>query len=129
VFEVDPNTVLAWLVEAAEQLRAFSRYCLCDLHINRVQLDELDAVLRAVKDGALRADAAIQRLERSPHWVWTAMAPDSKWLLAIAVGPRTLAMAQGIGHQVVRVLAPDCLPLFLTHFPPECRRAFSAILR
>src|SRR4030095_3463936 len=26
VFEVDPNTVLQWLVEAAEQLRAFSRH-------------------------------------------------------------------------------------------------------
>ena len=25
VFEVDPNTVLQWLVEAAEQLQAFSR--------------------------------------------------------------------------------------------------------
>jgi IS1 family transposase len=114
VFEVDPNTVLGWLVEAAEQLGAFSRYFLCDLHINQVQLDELYAVLRAVKDGALRADKAIQRLERSQHWVWTAMEPESKLLLAIAVGPRTLAMAQGIVHQVVRVLAPDCLPLFLT---------------
>jgi IS1 family transposase len=114
VFEVDPNTGLGWLVEAAEQLRAFSRYFLCELHINQVQLDELYAVLRAVKDGALRADEAIQRLERSPHWVWTAMAPESKVLLAIDVGPRTLAMAQGIVHQVVRVVAPDCLPLFLT---------------
>ena len=28
VFEVDPNTVLQWLVEAAEQLRAFSRHVL-----------------------------------------------------------------------------------------------------
>ena len=71
VFEVDPNTVLAWLVEAAEQLRAFSWYFLCDLHINQVQLDELYAVLRAVKDGALRADEAIQRLEPSQHWVRT----------------------------------------------------------
>jgi hypothetical protein len=26
VFEVDPNTVLQWLVEAAEQLRAFSQH-------------------------------------------------------------------------------------------------------
>ena len=25
VFEIDPNTVLQWLVEAAEQLQAFSR--------------------------------------------------------------------------------------------------------
>jgi transposase-like protein len=28
VFAVDPNTVLAWLVEAADQLQAFSRYFL-----------------------------------------------------------------------------------------------------
>jgi hypothetical protein len=41
VFEVDPNTVLYWLVEAAEQLRAFSRYFLCDVHVHQLQLDEL----------------------------------------------------------------------------------------
>jgi len=35
VFEVDANTVLHWLVEAAEQLRAFSAYFLCDLHIEQ----------------------------------------------------------------------------------------------
>ena len=51
VFEVDPNTVLHWLVEAAEQLRAFSAYFLCDLHVQQLQLDELYAVLSAVKDG------------------------------------------------------------------------------
>ena len=38
----------------------------------------------------------------------------TKLLLAIDVGPRTLAMAQCVGHQVARLLAPDCLPLFLT---------------
>ena len=31
VFEIDPNTVLGWLVEAVEQLRAFSRSFLCDV--------------------------------------------------------------------------------------------------
>ena len=46
VFEVDANTVLQWLVEAAEQLRAFSAYFLCDLHVEQLQLDELYAVLR-----------------------------------------------------------------------------------
>jgi hypothetical protein len=35
-------------------------------------------------------------------------------LLAIDVGARTLAMAQCFVHQVVQVLAPDCVPLFLT---------------
>jgi hypothetical protein len=48
VFEVDPNTVLRWLVEAAEQLRAFSAYFLCDIHVRQLQLDELYAVLRGV---------------------------------------------------------------------------------
>src|SRR6266699_1994721 len=71
VFEVDPNTVLQWLVEVMDQLQAFSRYFLCDVHVRQVQLDELYAVLRAVKDGGLSEDEAIKRLERSPCWVWT----------------------------------------------------------
>jgi len=36
VFDVAPNTVLAWLVEATEQLRAFSAYFLCDLHVKQL---------------------------------------------------------------------------------------------
>jgi hypothetical protein len=51
VFEGDPNTVLHWLVEAAELLRAFSCYFLCEVHVQQVQLDELYAVLSAIKDG------------------------------------------------------------------------------
>jgi len=44
VFEVDPNTVLQWLVEAAEQLQAFSRHVLHDVRVGQVQLDELFGV-------------------------------------------------------------------------------------
>jgi IS1 family transposase len=102
------------LVEAAEQLEAFSQYFLCDIHVRQLQLDELYAVLRAVKDDELGEADAIQRLERAPHWVWTAMDPESKLLLVIGVGDHTLAMAQHVVHQVVQVLAPDCVPLFLT---------------
>ena len=114
VFEVDPNTVLHWLVEAAEQLRAFSCYFLCEVHVQQLQLDELYAVLRDVKNGVLSEDEAIKRLERSPSWVWTAMDPESKLLLVMDVGTRTLAMAQRVVHQVVQVLAPGCVPLCLT---------------
>jgi IS1 family transposase len=57
---------------------------------------------------------AIKRLSRSPHWVWTAMDPVSKLIVAWDVGPRTLAMAQRLVHQVRQVLAPACVPLFLT---------------
>ena len=51
VFEVDPNTVLAWLVDVAEHATAFSRYFLHDVRVNQVQLDELFALLSAVKAG------------------------------------------------------------------------------
>src|SRR5215468_2023927 len=114
VFEVDPNTVLQWLVEAAEQLRAFSQHFLHDVRVRQVQLDELFALLSAVKDGAVSEADAIERLERMSQWVWVALDPESKLLLAIDVGPRTLAMAQRVVHHVVRLLAPDCAPLFLT---------------
>src|SRR5712692_7436571 len=78
VFEVDPNTVLQWLVEAAEQLRAFSRHVLHDVRVRQVQLDELFALLSAVKAGEVSEADAIERLERAPRWVWVAMDPESK---------------------------------------------------
>jgi IS1 family transposase len=114
VFEVDPNTVLVWLVEVAEHAAAFSQYFLHDVRVTQVQLDELFALLSAVQAGEVSEAEAITRLSRSPHWVWVAMDPVSKLLLAIDVGNRTLAMAQRVVHQVVQVLAPDCAPLFLT---------------
>ena len=114
VFEVDPNTVLQWLLEAAEHLQAFSRYFLRDVHVEQVQMDELFALLSAVKDGDSSETQALKRLSRSPHWVWVAMDPVSKLILTIDVGDRTLTLAQRLVHQVAQVLAPDCAPLFLT---------------
>ncbi len=138
VFEIDPNTVLGWLVEAAEQLKAFSAYFLHELQLNQVQLDELYAVLSEVRDGDMGEAEAIARLSRSPHWVWAAIDPESKLLLSAQVGERTLAMAQAMLHQLAQLLAPGCVPFFLsdgyphyltaivTHFghwvpPPRCQ--------
>jgi len=126
VFGVDANTVLHWLVEAAEQLRAFSAYFLCDVHVEQLQLDELYAVLRDLNAGLISDDEAIERLERSPYWVWTAIDPKSKLLLVVDVGTRTLAMAQRVLHQLVQVLAPDCVPLFLTDGFNEYKTAILA---
>jgi IS1 family transposase len=114
VLEVDPNTVLQWLVEAAEQLQTFSRHVLHDVRVRQVQLDELFALLSAAKDYEVSAAEAIERLERSPQWIWGAMDPESKLLLTLEVGDRTLALAQRVIHQVAQVLASDCAPLFLT---------------
>jgi IS1 family transposase len=106
--------VLAWLSEAADHLQAFSQYFLHDLRVTQVQLDELYALLRAVQAGEVSETAALTRLSRSPHWVWAAIDPVSKFLIALDVGDRTLAMAQRVVHQVVQVLAPGWVPLFLT---------------
>jgi transposase-like protein len=114
VFETDPNTALGWLVEAAEHLEAFSRHFVHDLDVEQVQMDELFALLSAVKDGEVSEQQAIKRLSRSPQWVWVAMDPVCKLILAVEVGERTLAMAQRLVHQVTQVLTPTCAPLFLT---------------
>jgi IS1 family transposase len=114
VFAVDPNTVLHWLVEAADHLKVFSQYFLHDVRVTQVQLDELYVLLSAVKAGEISEAEALTRLSRSPHWVWAAIDPVTKLLLPIDVGDRTLAMAQGFVHQGVQMLAPGCVPLFLT---------------
>ena len=119
VFEIDPNTVLGWLVEAAEQLRDFSAYFLHDLHLTQVQLDELYAVLSATKDGTVSEAEAIERLSRSPHWVWTAIDPERKLLLSAQVGEGTLAMAQAVLHQLAQLLAPGWVPLLLSDGYPH----------
>jgi len=103
-----------WLGEAADQRRAFSRHVLHDVRVQQGPLDALFARLSAVKDGAVSEADAVERLERAPQWVWVAMAPESKRLLAIDVGNRTRAMAPRVVHQVAPGLAPDCAPLCLT---------------
>jgi len=112
--EVAPNTVWHWLGEAAAHLTAFARYFLCARHVKQLQLDALYAGLRDVKDGALNADEAIKRLDRSPSGVWTALDPERQLLLVIDVGTRTLEMAQPGGHHVVGVCAPGGVPLCWT---------------
>src|SRR5262249_43244561 len=114
VCEVAPHTVLQWLVEAAEPLQACTSYCLCDVHMHHIQLDELYAVIRALKKGESSEENASKRLERSRRWVWPAIAPESKLLLVMDAGARTWEMAQCVVQQVVRGGAPDGVPLVLT---------------
>lgn len=119
VFEIDPNTVLGWLVEATDQLQAFSAYFLHELEIHQAQLDELYATLSAVRDGELSEVDAIEHLSTSPLWVWTAIEPESKLMLSAQPGDRSLAMAQAVLHQITQLLAPGCVPLFLSDGNPN----------
>jgi hypothetical protein len=111
---VDPDTVLSWLVEAADHAAAFSQYC---LHMTcgscKCSSDELFTLLGAVKEGEVSEAEAIQRLWRFPIECGS-RDPVTKLLLMIDVGDRMLATAQFVVHQSVHVWAPDCAPLFLT---------------
>jgi hypothetical protein len=114
VFAVDPNPVLAWRVEVADQAVAFSRDGLHDMRVTPVQWDALFALLCAVQAGELGEAEARPRLSRSPQGVWVALAPVTTLLLALDVGDRTLAMAPRLVHPVAQVLPPGWVPWFLT---------------
>jgi IS1 family transposase len=114
VFAGAPHTGLQWWGEAAAQLRAFAADFLGHIHLEPRQLAEWYTVVRDRQAGAISAEEAIQRLERSPSWGWTAMDPQSKRLVVVDVGSRTLAMAQRVVQQVSAVLAPGCVPRCLT---------------
>ena len=92
VFEVDPNTVLAWLVAVADHAAAFSQYFLHDVRVTQVQLDELFALLSAVKTGEVSEAEAITRLARSPHWVWAAIDPVTGSVLKVEMGAQLRAL-------------------------------------
>ena len=78
VFGVEANTVLTWLIEAAEHAEAVSRFLLYDLDIEQVQLDELFALVGEHRAGQIDEEEIIARLARRPRWVWTAVDPISK---------------------------------------------------
>src|SRR6266446_8615224 len=49
--------------------RYMTQYFLHDIRVTQVQLDELFALLSAVKTGEVSEAEAVERLSRSPHWV------------------------------------------------------------
>jgi hypothetical protein len=89
VFEVDPNTGLHWLVEAADHLKVFSQSFLHDVRVTQVQRDALYALLSAVKAGEVSDTEAIQCLSRSPHGVWAAIDPITKYKSPLKRGRKT----------------------------------------
>jgi IS1 family transposase/transposase-like protein len=101
IFDLDPNTVQAWLEQAAKHMEVVSCYLLHDLHLSQVQVDELWALL-----GRRNGD------ERAKHWVWVGVDASTKLWLATVVGDRSQACAQLLIHAIQLLLAPGCLPLF-----------------
>jgi IS1 family transposase/transposase-like protein len=109
VFEVDPNTVETWLRQAAEHMEAVSHYLIHDLQLTQVQVDELWALL-----GKQDVEGDDQKKSRAVRWVWAGIDPVSKLLLACVVGGRGVETAQLLIHLIAGLLAPGCIPLFMS---------------
>jgi hypothetical protein len=58
--------------------------------------------------------------------VWTAIDPESTLMLSTQPGERSLAMAQAVRHQITQLVAPGCLPLFLSD---GCPHSLPAMVR
>jgi IS1 family transposase/transposase-like protein len=108
VFEVDPNTVGTWLRQAATHMEAVSHYLIHDLQLTQVQVDELWALL------GRQDEAPNRKKHRATRWVWAGIDSASKLLLACVVGDRSVETAQILIHLIVGLLAPGCLPLFMS---------------
>src|SRR5215468_1599517 len=61
------------------------------------------------------ASRMVRSVKTTPSSAWTVLDPESKLLVAIDSGPRTLAMAQRVVHQVVGVLALGCVPAWFSN--------------
>jgi IS1 family transposase len=111
VFEVDPNTIETWLRQAAEHMEAVSHCLIHDLQLTQVQVDELWALLGR-QDRAEPSQNA--KRSRAVRWVWVGIDPVSKLMLACVVGGRSVETAQLLTHLIVGLLAPGCMPLFMS---------------
>ena len=109
VFDLDPNTVERWLGQAAKHMEAVSAYLIHDLELSQVQVDELWALLGRRDD-----NEAGEGRQRGQRWVWAGMDPVSKLMLGYVVGDRSLDCAQLLIHMIVALLAPGCVPLFIS---------------
>ena len=66
------------------------------------------------RGSTLRHDELVTKVKQDAEriWVWTAVAAQSKLILAIHIGRRSSADAHHLLHQVWQRLAPDSLPIF-----------------
>ncbi|MCP4361494.1 MAG: hypothetical protein GY796_26075 [Chloroflexi bacterium] len=109
VFDLDPNTVEKWLGQAAAHMEAASAYLIHDLELTQVQVDELWALL-----GRRDNNEGEEGKQRGKRWVWAGMDPVSKLMLGYVVGDRSLDCTQLLIHMIAALLAPGCVPLFIS---------------
>src|SRR3990172_12723724 len=110
VFLVPETTVRSWISRAGRHSQSLHRRLLRALQLAHVQLDELRFKLHGAAEAAWLPLAL--RLPAGQTTGGVACDARSKLIPAFALGPRTLAIAHQLVHQLAQRLSPNCLPIF-----------------
>jgi IS1 family transposase len=97
VFGHGEFTIRTWLTRAGLHATSLHEQLFQNLRLRHIQLDELCTKTRQGADAL---------------WVWFAVDARTKVIIVLKVGPRTQPVAHAVAHALVKVLAPDCLPVF-----------------
>lgn len=126
IFEVEVDTVLLWLKRAGQHCEKVSFYLMRNLRVEQAQLDELWTFVHK-KEKSLSAWEKLHS-EWGDTWVWTALDPAHKLVLAFWVGEHEEAQAVSVLQRLKAVLAEGCLPLLTSDQLPHYVEAILKVL-
>src|SRR5690349_18245949 len=125
IVQIDKDTACAWLDRAAQQARRVMLTLWRNRHVTECQLDELWSFVHT-KDRNLET-ALHCCAEYGDAWIWLAVAPRWRLVLAFVVGKRTQAQADLLLQRVVAV-TDATIPFFtsdqLAEYPPALLNAY-----
>lgn len=110
VFRVQPKVVYRIAKKLGRHAQRVLQAYLRDVACREVQLDELWSFLQKKEANCSEWEAL--RDEYGDCWVWVAFDPESKVILAYAVGKRTRERCVELLQRLKATLAPGALPLF-----------------
>ena len=99
IFQHHPTTIARWLHRFAALDAPLHQQHFAGWEADYVQLDELKVRVRHSEDEV---------------WLWTALEARSKVILTMRLGPRTQQMAHALIHDLKHLLAPGCIPVFVS---------------
>jgi hypothetical protein len=117
---IDKDTACDWLDRAAPHGRKVLRYRWRDLPVTACQLDEWWRVAHPKESHLAMAQRVCETSGEA--WMWRALAPVWRLVLAVVVGTRTPESANLLRHRVAHVTAQR-LPLFTRDQWPASRTA------
>jgi IS1 family transposase len=120
IVQIDKDTACDWLDRAAQHCRKVLLYLWQDLPVTACQLDELWSFVHTKESHLAMAKRVCETY--GDAWIWMALAPVWRLVLAFVVGKRTQESANLLLHRVAHV-TDQRLPLCTSDQLPEYRAA------